>query len=91
MKTGARVIVRGQVQGVSFRHHTMVNAQRLNVAGWVRNLPDGTVEGYFEGEAADVQELVDWCRTGPPWGRVDEVVVERQEYRGEFSGFRILR
>ena len=91
MKIRARVIIRGHVQGVNYRHYTMVNAQRLNVAGWVRNLPDGTVEGCFEGEEADVQGLIEWCRTGPSWGKVDEVVVEREEYRGGFSGFQVMR
>ena len=91
MKTRSRVIIRGLVQGVNFRHYTMVNAQRVNVSGWVRNRADGSVEGCFEGEEADVNALVDWCRTGPSWGRVDEVVEEREQYRGEFTGFEVRR
>ena len=39
-----RTIVRGIVQGVAFRHHTKVRARELGLAGWVRNLPDGSVE-----------------------------------------------
>jgi len=91
MKIRSRIVVRGLVQGVNFRRYTQVNAERLHVNGWVRNLPDGSVEGCFEGEAADVGALIAWCRSGPSWGRVDEVIVEKEEYLGEFDGFEIKR
>ena len=91
MKIRSRIVVRGLVQGINFRHYTQANAQRLHVNGWVRNLPDGSVEGCFEGEEADVRALIDWCRTGPSWGRVDEVLVEREPYRGDLDSFEIRR
>ncbi|KAF0220385.1 MAG: hypothetical protein FD174_1286 [Geobacteraceae bacterium] len=91
MKIRATVIVKGLVQGVNFRHYTQQTALHHNVSGWVRNLPDGSVQGCFEGEERDVNALIDWCRTGPSWARVDEVVVEREEFRGEFDGFEIKR
>lgn len=91
MKTRVIVIVKGVVQGVNFRFHTQQAAQRLNVSGWVRNLPDGNVEGCFEGEEKNVTALIDWCRRGPDWARVDEITVTVDDYRGEFDGFRISR
>ena len=91
MKIRARVIVTGLVQGVNFRHHTREAALRYNASGWVMNLPDGSVAGCFEGEEADVTALVDWCRNGPDWARVDHLAVRREEYRGEFDGFTIRR
>ncbi|HTG82080.1 MAG TPA: acylphosphatase [Geobacteraceae bacterium] len=91
MKIRARVIITGLVQGVNFRYHTREAALRYTVAGWVQNLPDGSVEGCFEGEERDVDALIDWCRQGPDWARVDHVAVRKEEYRGEFDGFTIRR
>ncbi len=91
MKIRARVIVTGLVPGVNFRYHTREAALRLGVAGWVQNLPDGSVEGCFEGEERDVNALIDWCQHGPDWARVDHVAVRKEEYRGEFDGFHVRR
>lgn len=60
-----RVFVDGRVQGVFFRASTVEQAQRLGVAGWVRNLPDGRVEAVFEGPADKVAAIVEWTRRGP--------------------------
>ena len=81
--------IRGEVQGVNFRHHTHQQAVCRNVTGWVRNLPNGDVQGCFEGSEPDVTALVDWCRTGPTWARVDSVQVERGDFQGEFDSFSI--
>ena len=89
MKIRIGVIVRGRVQGVSFRHYTQQTAIRHNVTGWVKNLPDGNVAGCFEGEEKDVRALIDWCRIGPDWAQVEEVLVENEPYRGEFSSFNV--
>ena len=89
MKSRARVIVKGRVQGVSFRYHTAQTAALFKVTGWVRNLPDGSVEACFEGDAADVRAVVTWCRKGPSSARVDEVHLEEDGYTGEFPRFQI--
>lgn len=52
------------MQGVLFRDSCRREADRLGVSGWVRNEPDGTVAGELVGDAVD--DLVGWCRTGPP-------------------------
>jgi acylphosphatase len=83
------VTIRGRVQGVGFRHYTQQTALQHNVKGWVRNLPDGNVEGCFEGEERDVRALIDWCRLGPDWAEVEEVLVEDDPYRGEFTRFNV--
>jgi len=82
-----RIVVAGIVQGVNFRRYTQLTARQLGVHGWVRNLPDGRVEGCFEGESAAVSALLDWCRTGPPAGRVDSLEVHDEPFAGEFSDF----
>jgi acylphosphatase len=91
MKTRAMVTITGLVQGVNFRHYTREAALQFNVNGWVRNLPDGSVQGCFEGEDEDVNALIAWCRTGPSWARVEEVVVRQEPYRREFDDFQIRR
>jgi acylphosphatase len=68
-----RVIVRGRVQGVAFRAHTAEQARRADVAGWVRNRPDGSVEAAFEGASPDVEALLAFVRRGPRFARVDGV------------------
>ncbi len=86
----ARVVVSGRVQGVFFRDSTRRQAESRGVTGWVRNLSDGRVEALFEGEASDVQWMLDWCRQGPPRARVDRVEVEWGTYTGEFHNFAVL-
>jgi acylphosphatase len=79
----AHVIVHGKVQGVWFRAHTKGMADRLGVGGWVRNLPDGTVEAVFEGDDEKVEEMVKWCHEGSPMAEVTRVDVEYEKPKGE--------
>lgn len=67
--------VRGLVQGVAFRHYTKVRARELELCGWVRNLDDGSVEVWAQGEVGALEQLVAWLRHGPPTARVDAVEV----------------
>ena len=87
MAKRVRVTVSGRVQGVGFRYATGQRARSLDVAGWVRNEPDGTVAAVFEGEPDRVDTLVAWCRRGPAGARVDDVRVELEAPNGE-RGFR---
>lgn len=79
----ARVIVSGRVQGVFFRASAREEAERRSLGGWVRNLRDGRVEAVFEGEDKAVDEMVDWCRTGPPSAVVTDVEVFLEKPTGE--------
>jgi acylphosphatase len=83
-----RVIVTGRVHAVGFRASCAGRAREAGLGGWVRNLPDGRVEATFEGPAAAVATLVDWCRTGPPLARVTAVVATDEPVVGE-TGFAI--
>lgn len=87
MKTRAHVFVDGRVQGVFFRSETRRCAERQNVTGWIRNLPDGKVEAVFEGEEENVKELLQFCKRGPPAAKVTDVEVAWENYAGEFSEF----
>ena len=86
--TRARVRVRGRVQGVFFRVETADRARSLDLSGWVRNCPDGTVEAVFEGERERVDVMVAWCARGPAGADVDGVDVKWEEPAGE-AGFRV--
>ncbi|EJG06190.1 Acylphosphatase [Methanofollis liminatans DSM 4140] len=89
MRLRAHVVVSGLVQGVCFRYATEKEARGRGVAGWVRNLPDGRVEAVFEGEEEMVEEMIAFCRRGPPGARVDGVEVRREAPAGASGAFSI--
>lgn len=68
-----RYLVRGRVQGVGFRWFVVQLAERLGLAGLVRNLPDGTVEVLVEGGKEALGELEAALGHGPRLARVDGV------------------
>ncbi len=80
-----RVVVRGQVQGVAFRHHAMERAQELGLVGWVRNEADGTVSAHLEGERDAVDAMVAWCQGGPSSASVEGVDEREAEPHGASS------
>jgi acylphosphatase len=82
-----RVVVSGLVQGVFFRAYTRDAARGLGVTGWVRNLPDGSVEAIVEGSPDRVQAMVAWLRRGSPMSRVENVKVHEEQPTGEFTDF----
>ena len=69
------LIIRGRVQGVWYREAMHIEAERLGVAGWVRNRRDGSVEALLQGEAGAVEALIRWAWDGPPAARVEAIEV----------------
>ena len=86
----AHVFVSGRVQGVYSRAPTREKAGETGVYGWVQNLEDGRVEAVFEGERAAVEAMIEWCHTGSPRARVDDVEVEYGDPEG-IEGFEVRR
>ncbi len=84
-----RVQVWGQVQGVFFRSSAQQTAASWGIEGWIRNLPDGSVEAVFEGGLEAVQALVAFCHNGSRWAKVDRIEVTEEEPEG-IRDFRIL-
>jgi acylphosphatase len=82
-------IVHGHVQGVSFRYNTLVKANELKLTGWVRNLPDRTVETTAQGPRDVLEVFLKWLRQGPPGSRVIQVDAEWSLASGKFDGFDI--
>ena len=70
------VIVKGRVQGVSFRYYTRQQAFRLGISGWIRNNADGTVEVLAQGTREHLEELLDFLHVGSPSARVTDIDVE---------------
>ena len=84
-----RVVAHGRVQGVFFRDSTRQRAAAADVAGWVRNCPDGTVEAVFEGSPDAVDRLTDWMRSGPDRAAVEHVEVSEEEASEGLEGFEV--
>lgn len=89
MSKRAKLRIDGRVQGVFFRQSTKEKAQELQLRGWVRNEPDGTVAAVAEGPQEKVETLIEWCRQGPPAADVKSVDVEWTAATGEFQQFKI--
>lgn len=83
-----RMVVSGRVQGVFFRDTCRRRALGLGVAGWVANRQDGRVEAAFEGSPEAVEDMVAWCRRGPPLANVTGVEISHEHPLGE-AGFAV--
>ena len=78
----------GRVQGVGFRYTCKETSQRHHVSGWVKNLPDGSVEMVVEGQASSIRSYIDdVCHC--TYGRVDDRQIVKSDGTGEFEGMQI--
>lgn len=89
MRARAHVWISGDVQGVFFRSSLRSQALLRKTKGWVKNLPDGRVEAVFEGKRETIEELLAYCRDGPPGSGVERVEVKWEKPTSHFSGFDI--
>jgi acylphosphatase len=89
-RTRVHVFVSGNVQGVAYRANTREAAHGRGLDGWVRNLDDGRVEAVFEGEESEIEDMVEWCRTGSPAASVESVDTDEEEPEG-IEGFELRR
>lgn len=88
-KARVQIKVKGQVQGVFFRSTCQELAFNLQLTGYVQNLPDGAVLVVAEGEKEKLAKLLNWCKKGPNFARVEEVKVSWEKAKGAFEGFEI--
>lgn len=91
MQKRCTIIVSGQVQGVSFRYYAQEKARELELAGFVRNEKDGTVRIEAQGDEPSVRALIEWCKSGSPFTRVDDVKCEWGDLADGYSDFVIER
>ena len=86
----SRILIEGDVQRVGFRQFVKGHSKRLNLLGWVQNLPNGSVEIVVTGSQENVRNLVDVCRRGPFLARVKNVDVKKLGSEQLFSSFDII-
>jgi acylphosphatase len=84
-----QVSVTGRVQGVGFRYFARSAAGRIGVEGFVRNMPDGSVQAEVQGRPEEVDQFLDAVRQGPPGSRVDQVSVTELPAEEGKEGFEI--
>ena len=89
MEKTLNVLIKGRVQGVGFRYFTKNKAKELHLSGWVRNLPDGSVETMVMGPFSVLEQLLHCLKKGPVGSHVESVEVQWLSEPQEFKGFEI--
>ena len=85
----ATITVRGRVQGVFFRSNAEKEARKLGLKGYVKNTDDGSVEIVAEGSGQKIKSMIEWCRKGPAFSKVDDIDSAIGDATGEFETFSI--
>lgn len=89
MKKSIRLYISGIVQGIFFRNFVKENAERYNVKGFVRNLEDGRIEVFLEGDGDNVNKMIEICKIGPKHCQIKNVE-EKEERFQDFKNFKVL-
>lgn len=89
MKKSVRLYITGTVQGVFFRLFVKQNAEKIGVNGFVRNLEDGRVEVFIEGDADKVNQMIELCKKGPRHAQIRKVETKPETFQG-FRNFKVL-
>ena len=89
-KPSVYIIIKGKVQGVSFRYFTLKQAQKLNIVGWVRNIPNGTVEAVAQGNKKNLELFIKKLKEGSSLSRVDDVILNWEHQKKDYENFAII-
>ena len=89
MKKSVRVYITGTVQGVFFRAFIKENAEKYNVKGFTRNLEDGRIEIFLEGDADNVNRMIEICKKGPKHSQIRNVEIKAERFQ-DFKNFKVL-
>ena len=89
MKKSVRLYISGTVQGLFFRSFIKTNAEKYNVKGFTRNLEDGRVEVFAEGDADAVNKMIELCKQGPKHSMIKNVEEKPEKFQ-DFKTFKIL-
>ena len=89
MKKSVRLYINGTVQGVFYRGFVKENAEKHNVKGFVRNLEDGRVEVFLEGDNDSVDKMIELCKKGPKHSQIRNIEIKDEKYQ-DFKVFKVL-
>jgi len=89
MKKSIRLYITGTVQGIFYRAFVKENAEKLNVKGFVRNLEDGRVEVFLEGNTNEVDKMIELCKKGPKHSEIRKVEIKDEKFQ-DFRVFKVL-
>jgi len=84
------LLISGKVQGVFFRETARRLAEKLHLKGWIKNCADGKVEAVVTGDKSDVDQFIEFCKTGPERAFVENVKVSKRETT-DFQKFEVIR
>ena len=91
MKSGAKFIVQGTVQGVFFKTFVKEHADNLGLKGFVRSLTSGDLEIVVEGEKDRIERMATLMKKGPAHAQIRNIQIEEKKWTGEMLDFKILR
>ena len=89
MKKSVRLYITGIVQGIFFRGFIKENAERYDVKGFVRNLEDGRVEVFLEGNVDNVNKMIELSKQGPKHSQIKKVEIKEEKFQ-DFKTFKVL-
>ena len=89
MKKSLRLYVEGTVQGVFYRNFVKENAEKYGVNGFVRNLEDGRIEVFLEGDGETVNKMIEICQQGPKHSQVKKITMKTEPFQG-LKNFKVL-
>ncbi len=91
MKSAAKFVIQGTVQGVFFRQFIKEKAELLKLTGFARNLTNGSVEVIIEGDKDKIEMFGRFLQEGPEHSSIRNLQFEERKWSGEFKDFKILR
>ncbi|MAT38016.1 MAG: acylphosphatase [Ectothiorhodospiraceae bacterium] len=83
------VVISGSVQGVGFRHFARENARGLGLVGYVKNLQNGKVEVFAQGESSDLEKYVSQLKAGPISAHVTDTQITWKEIGKKYDEFKV--
>ena len=88
-KLAVHIIIKGKVQGVSFRYFTLKQARELEITGWVQNKPNGNVEAFAKGDETNLEIFINKLRQGSSFSRVDDVILNWEHKESNYEDYSI--
>lgn len=86
----AKILIFGRVQGVFFRQLVKKNADKLNIKGFTRNIPNGTVEIYAQSEEEILNRFIEIVKKGPETAKIEKINVSYETCREILTDFLII-